>query len=241
MCGHTLPHNKLWFTPLQILGSYSYLQGRKYFSWSFLSQERQCLTNGEHSSSTVSASAGLPARWQGEGPAYLNWQKISAYSGRIPLACSTVTRKVKALPSFRWWPISSEKPSITIFPSSKVPDFKSKEGQMNIHRVQITYRPPFKEERVGYSFHSEWKKVTISLDSGQYFSLFENVPNHSKLCLHTQVIHSMDFFWRSDDLWTLTLTFHNPQLFQRQTRTSHCNWWKVTLQTRPEEVDDKVA
>lgn len=59
--------------------------------------------------------------------AYLNWQKMSAYSGRIPLAWSTVTRKVKALPSFRWLPISSENPSITIFPSSKVPDFKSAE------------------------------------------------------------------------------------------------------------------
>lgn len=72
--------------------------------------------------------------------AYLNWQKMSAYSGRMPLACSTVTRKVKALPSFRWVPISSENPSMTILPSSRVPDFKSKKEQMNTQMVQIVQR-----------------------------------------------------------------------------------------------------
>lgn len=81
-------------------------------------------------------------------------------------------------------------------------------------------------------------KVTISLDNDQYFPS-ENVPSHSKLCLRTQVIHPVDFFWRSDDLCTLTLSFHNPQLFQGQTRTSHCNIRKVTLQTRQGEVDDE--
>lgn len=30
---------------------------------------------------------------------HLNWQKMSAYSGWMPLACSTVTRKVKMLPT----------------------------------------------------------------------------------------------------------------------------------------------
>lgn len=56
---------------------------------------------------------------------YLNWQKMSAYSGRMPLACSTVTRKVNTLPSFKWLPISSVNPSIVIFPSSRVDDFRS--------------------------------------------------------------------------------------------------------------------
>lgn len=54
----------------------------------------------------------------------MNWQKMSAYSGRMPLAWSTVTRKVNTLPSFKWSPISSVNPSIVIFPS-KVADFKS--------------------------------------------------------------------------------------------------------------------
>ena len=74
-------------------------------------------------------------------------------------------------------------------------------------------------------------KATVPLDSAQYFPLFENVPSHSKLCLRTQVIHSIDFFWRSDDLRTLTLPFHNPQFLQRQTRTSHCHGRKVILKT----------
>lgn len=33
---------------------------------------------------------------------HLNWQKISAYSGGMPLAWSTVTRKVKMLPTSSW-------------------------------------------------------------------------------------------------------------------------------------------
>lgn len=60
---------------------------------------------------------------------YLNWQKMSAYSGRMPLACSTVTRKVNTLPSFKWLPISSVNPSIVIFPSSRVDDFKSERNK----------------------------------------------------------------------------------------------------------------
>lgn len=116
---------------------------------------------------------------------------MSAYSGRIPLACSTVTRKVKALPSFRWLPISSENPSMTILPSSKVPDFKSKEGQMNTHMVQIWHRPPFKEERRAF-FPFLVNDSNDSLDGGQCFAPFENVPSHSKLSTYPS--HSFDWF-----------------------------------------------
>lgn len=35
----------------------------------------------------------------GHDSTHLNWQKMSAYSGGMPLACSTVTRKVKMLPT----------------------------------------------------------------------------------------------------------------------------------------------
>lgn len=33
---------------------------------------------------------------------YLNWQKISAYSVAIPIACKTVTLKVNSIPDWRW-------------------------------------------------------------------------------------------------------------------------------------------
>lgn len=96
----------------------------------------------------------LTAREEEQSGAYLNWQKMSAYSGRIPLACSTVTRKVNALPSFRWLPISSENPSIIILPSSKVLDFRSKAGQMNTGMVQIMTKH-LSERRV-YSSITSW-------------------------------------------------------------------------------------
>lgn len=56
---------------------------------------------------------------------YLNWQKMSAYSGWIPLACSTVTRKVKMLPTSSW----PARPSRLSLMSATLPSLRSKKSQ----------------------------------------------------------------------------------------------------------------
>lgn len=56
---------------------------------------------------------------------YLNWQKMSAYSGWIPLACSTVTRKVKMLPTSSW----PARPSRLSLASVTLPSLRSKKSQ----------------------------------------------------------------------------------------------------------------
>jgi len=64
---------------------------------------------------TTSPEAMAGAQWelrsQGAPGAYLNWQKMSAYSAEMLEACRTVTRNVKILPSFRWSRAVSSGPS----------------------------------------------------------------------------------------------------------------------------------
>lgn len=52
---------------------------------------------------------------EGRGAAYLNWQKMSAYSAEMLEACSTVTLKVNRLPTFRCSRVASSAPSRHVF------------------------------------------------------------------------------------------------------------------------------
>lgn len=56
---------------------------------------------------------------------HLNWQKMSAYSGGTPLACSTVTRKVKMLPTSSCPARPSPRLSLV---SSMLPSLRSEES-----------------------------------------------------------------------------------------------------------------
>lgn len=56
--------------------------------------------------------------FHGDALTHLNWQKMSAYSGGMPAACRTVTRKVKTLPTSSWPITPSDWPSLpSTFPS----------------------------------------------------------------------------------------------------------------------------
>lgn len=205
---------------------------------------------------------------------HLNWQKISAYSGGMPLACSTVTRKVKMLPTSSWPARSSPRLSLV---SATLPSLRSAEShrggfggalrfiQSDLRLCAVSICIWILSSRlVPEHYRSLWFVGKLCSSKPLYTFLYKlrktctsliSITIHSK-CIQrdhlpslfptgrrgrnlrvarwspgsrTHVIDSVELLWGCDDLWTLTLTLYDAQLFQGQAGAGHNGGGKVIL------------
>lgn len=225
---HTPPRGELSFIPFYVSASYSHPEWRKPLF--------QKLAVGYPVRAELPHVWGAPCGSQRAGSAARVAERGLTWTDRRCLRTPEGSRRPAALSRGKWrrCPVSGGCQSLQkTLPWPSYHPAKCWTSNLKrvkwIHVVQITHTTfPRGESR---AFPLPVGEATISLESAQYFPLFANTPSHSKPCLRTQVIHSVGFFWRSDDLRTLTLPFYNPQFLQGQTRTSHCHRRKVILKT----------